>query len=160
RNPGENLFNQVAVGIKDGDAFSILDVLNDQVQEEGGLAGTGCADDVGVTQTLLHAGGHWDGFAGTLILSENQAVSGCDRRCRFGFSVFAFQLGGAHTRRWQMNKRDQFIAVEKNTGTSATTIEEIINMRSIIVAIVRKRNEFVTARVSELTKCLRHTLSE
>ncbi len=48
RNVVQQFLGQIAVGVNDPDSMSKGDVLDDQVPQEGGLAGTGFSDDVDV----------------------------------------------------------------------------------------------------------------
>src|SRR5204863_3392937 len=55
----QNLIDQVAMRIEYAQAFAILDVLKDEIQEQGRLARPGRANQVGVAHPLLGAEADW-----------------------------------------------------------------------------------------------------
>jgi hypothetical protein len=74
RNMVQQFFGQVAVGVNDANAVTKGDVLDDQVTQEGCLAGTGLSDDLNV---LALVGGR---YAKRLRLPPAVAFSNHDVR--------------------------------------------------------------------------------
>src|SRR5258706_5562211 len=82
RNAFQDRVDQITVRVKDCDAFSSLNVLDDEVLEEGGFAGAGGTDHVHVPYALLGAEGNRPHPSGMLVLSQDKRMPEyeCGRR--------------------------------------------------------------------------------
>ena len=71
RNVGQNLIDEIAMGVEDCNALSVGDVLGDQTEQKSRLAGTRSADDIRMSTALVGIQGNESALAGMVVCSED-----------------------------------------------------------------------------------------
>src|SRR5437667_9743635 len=74
RNDAKNLIVQITVRVQKANPFAIFNVLADQIEEERGLAGAGCANYVSVPHPLVGRKQNGDGLTRIDMVAEQDAV--------------------------------------------------------------------------------------
>src|SRR5580692_8582389 len=137
------------MGIKHGDSLAVLNVLPDEIEKQGGLAGAARTDDVTMPCALLGGQADINADSGMVILAQQQAMLPENCRCHLGLCCPPLKGrrtdgGGGH-----MDKAGQFVAVEQHSCPVRLSSQHVLNVFLERVIVVVKRNEFVSAGMRE-----------
>ena len=145
-NDAENLVNQIAVRIEHGHAFTVFNVLPDEIEKQRGFAGAACADDVGMPHALFGGQPDFNRFAGMVVVAKQQTLLPDNGRCRLGLGRLPLKNGRADGTGRQMDKADQLVAVEQHPRAPGLAAQHVLNVFLERVIVVMKRDEFVAVR--------------
>lgn len=142
----ENLVYQIPVRVEHCEPFSLLHVLQDEVQEQHRLPGARCSNHVGVLASLLAAQGHRRRNPRVTVLAKQELMVFGDGRCRLGLLGLASQPLRADRGRRQVDQGAKLVAVYERPVPTASAPEKIFGVLSAVVTDVVEGDEFVTRR--------------